>query len=68
MIFSEPPVDAVYDELPAGKDDTVLAVEYLPGQYDQRRFGHAVPADADHEERQPRPHGTGPRFVRQLIR
>lgn len=36
MIFSEPPVDAVYDELPAGKDDTVLAVEYLPGQYDQR--------------------------------
>ena len=36
MIFSEPPVDAVYDELPAGKDDTVLAIEYLPGQYDQR--------------------------------
>ena len=36
MIFSEPPVDAVYDELPVGKDDTVLAVEYLPGQYDQR--------------------------------
>ena len=36
MIFSEPPVDAVYDTLPAGKDDTVLAIEYLPGQYDQR--------------------------------
>jgi len=36
MFLSEPPVDAVYDELPAGKDDTVLAVEYLPGQYDQR--------------------------------
>lgn len=36
MIFSEPPVDAVYDELPAAADDTVLAIEYLPGQYDQR--------------------------------
>ena len=36
MIFSEPPVDAVYDELPARADDTVLAIEYLPGQYDQR--------------------------------
>lgn len=36
MIFSEPPVDAVYDELPAEEGDTVLAIEYLPGQYDQR--------------------------------
>lgn len=36
MIFSEPPVDAVYDELPKKDGDTVLAVEYLPGQYDQR--------------------------------
>lgn len=36
MIFSEPPVDAVYDTLPAAPDDTVLAIEYLPGQYDQR--------------------------------
>jgi phosphoribosylformylglycinamidine synthase len=36
MIFSEPPVDAVYDELPVGAGDTVLAMEYLPGQYDQR--------------------------------
>ncbi len=36
MIFSEPPVDAVYDELPVKDGDTVLAIEYLPGQYDQR--------------------------------
>lgn len=36
MIFSEPPVDAVYDELPVKEGDTVLAIEYLPGQYDQR--------------------------------
>ena len=36
MIFSEPPVDAVYDELPVHDGDTVLAIEYLPGQYDQR--------------------------------
>lgn len=36
MIFSEPPVDAVYDELPVNAGDTVLAIEYLPGQYDQR--------------------------------
>ena len=34
-IFSEPPVDHTYDELPetAGR---VFAVEYLPGQFDQR--------------------------------
>ena len=36
MIISEPPVDAVYDELPVKEGDTVLAIEYLPGQYDQR--------------------------------
>lgn len=36
-IFSEPPVDNVYDEeLPLKKNETVIAVEYLPGQYDQR--------------------------------
>ncbi|NCB32880.1 MAG: phosphoribosylformylglycinamidine synthase, partial [Erysipelotrichia bacterium] len=33
-IFSEPPVDNVYDELPSA--DHVFAVEYLPGQFDQR--------------------------------
>ena len=36
-IFSEPPVDNVYDEeLVIQKGDIVFAVEYLPGQYDQR--------------------------------
>lgn len=36
MIFSEPPVDAVYTEIPTSVGDTVIAMEYLPGQYDQR--------------------------------
>ncbi|MCP5102437.1 MAG: phosphoribosylformylglycinamidine synthase [bacterium] len=36
-ILSEPPVDRAYDEeFPMGEDETVIAVEYLPGQYDQR--------------------------------
>jgi phosphoribosylformylglycinamidine synthase len=36
-IFSEPPVDAVYEEeFNVATEDTVFAVEYLPGQYDQR--------------------------------
>jgi len=36
-IFAEPPLDVVYEEDPAlSPDETVLAVEYLPGQYDQR--------------------------------
>jgi len=36
-IFSEPPVDIVYDEEFALKDnETAFAIEYLPGQYDQR--------------------------------
>ena len=33
-VFSEPPVDALTDSMPDG--DMVLAVEFLPGQYDQR--------------------------------
>lgn len=37
IIFSEPPVDKLYDErYPADADERVFAVEYLPGQYDQR--------------------------------
>lgn len=36
MIFSEPPVDHVYETLPVAENDTVLAIEFLPGQYDQR--------------------------------
>ena len=36
-IFSEPTVDQVYDEeLEIQKYDTVFAIEFLPGQYDQR--------------------------------
>lgn len=36
-IFSEPPVDMVYDEeLPVDDNERIFAVEYLPGQYDQR--------------------------------
>ncbi|MCH4265710.1 MAG: phosphoribosylformylglycinamidine synthase [Solobacterium sp.] len=33
-VFSEPPVDEIYQQLPAA--DHVFAVEYLPGQFDQR--------------------------------
>ena len=33
-VFSEPQVDAVLDSLPEA--DAVFAVEYLPGQFDQR--------------------------------
>ncbi len=33
-VFSEPPLDDVLDKLPEA--DRVLAVEYLPGQFDQR--------------------------------
>ncbi|BDU75548.1 phosphoribosylformylglycinamidine synthase [Mesoterricola sediminis] len=36
-VFAEPPVDAVHEGgLPLGPGETALAVEYLPGQYDQR--------------------------------
>jgi phosphoribosylformylglycinamidine synthase len=36
-IFSDPPVDMVYDEnFEIGKDARIVAVEFLPGQYDQR--------------------------------
>ncbi len=36
-IFAEPMVDIVYEEyLPAKPDDHVIAIELLPGQYDQR--------------------------------
>ena len=34
-VFSEPQLDNVYTALPAG-DAIVFAVEYLPGQFDQR--------------------------------
>ncbi|SDM89747.1 phosphoribosylformylglycinamidine synthase [Acetanaerobacterium elongatum] len=36
-IFSEPQVDNVYDKLPAlNADERIFAVEFLPGQFDQR--------------------------------
>ena len=35
LIFSEPPVDTVLEEIPSGQG-FVFAVEYVPGQYDQR--------------------------------
>ena len=36
-IFSEPPVDFVYEEeFPSKEGDTIFTVEYLPGQFDQR--------------------------------
>lgn len=36
-VFSEPPVDDTYEELPKfGENDRVFAVEFLPGQFDQR--------------------------------
>ena len=36
-IFSEPPVDFLYEEsFPSKAGDTIFTVEYLPGQFDQR--------------------------------
>ena len=35
-VFSEPQADVVSDELKTEKKDRILAVEYLPGQFDQR--------------------------------
>lgn len=36
-VFSEPPVDWVYDEnCPVQEDERMFGIEYLPGQYDQR--------------------------------
>ena len=37
VIFSEPPVDILYDEtIPLAGDEIAFGIEYLPGQYDQR--------------------------------
>lgn len=36
-VFAEAPVDVVFaEELPLASDEKAMAVEYLPGQYDQR--------------------------------
>lgn len=37
LIFSEPPVDHIYEEnFPISQDELFFSYEYLPGQYDQR--------------------------------
>ncbi|MCL2845928.1 MAG: phosphoribosylformylglycinamidine synthase [Chitinivibrionia bacterium] len=37
VIFYEPPVDILYEEIyPINDEETAFATEYLPGQYDQR--------------------------------
>lgn len=37
VIFSEPPVDYLYEEkIEFGPDEKVFSIEFLPGQYDQR--------------------------------
>ncbi len=37
MIFSEPPVDVLYDsKIDTAADEHIFSVEFLPGQYDQR--------------------------------
>ena len=37
LIFSEPPVDLLYEgDFPRDPEDAVFSVEYLPGQFDQR--------------------------------
>lgn len=37
IVFSEPPVDRIYEEtIGLDEDERLIAVEYLPGQYDQR--------------------------------
>ncbi len=35
-IFAEPPVDEIYATLPPTEDAKVFAIQYLPGQFDQR--------------------------------
>jgi phosphoribosylformylglycinamidine synthase len=35
-IFSEPPIDNVYENLKVEDSNKIIAIEYLPGQYDQR--------------------------------
>ena len=35
-VFSEPQLDVIFDEIKTSDDDRAFAVEYLPGQFDQR--------------------------------
>ena len=41
-VFSEPPVDDIYEETFDYGDAKVFTVEFLPGQFDQSRFSRAV--------------------------
>jgi len=42
QVFGEPAVDYIYPEnLPVAADEQVVAIEYLPGQFDQRADGAA---------------------------
>ncbi len=36
IVFSEPPVDVVFDSLPSIPNSKIFSIEFLPGQYDQR--------------------------------
>ena len=47
-IFSEPPVDFVYEEaFPSKEGDTIFSVEFLPGQFDQRADGDGCSPDRE---------------------
>ena len=53
-VFSEPPVDDLYlEEFPHGENDRVFAVEYLPGQFDQRADSAVQCVQFLKEEEQP---------------
>ncbi|XCB30011.1 phosphoribosylformylglycinamidine synthase [Arcanobacterium hippocoleae] len=41
-VFAQPPLDDYFTELKIAENDTVFAVSYLPGQYDQRADSAAV--------------------------
>ena len=48
VVFSEPPVDVVYEEkLPHFANSRMFAVEYLPGQYDQTADSAAQQGNAE---------------------
>ncbi|MDY3973988.1 MAG: phosphoribosylformylglycinamidine synthase [Veillonella caviae] len=36
LIFSEPPIDELFESLPEEDNTHIIATEYVPGQYDQR--------------------------------
>ncbi len=53
-IFSEPPLDLLYQEsFPVKPEDLVFSVEYLPGQFDQRADSAEQCVKLLHEEEEP---------------